>query len=80
MKILHTADWHLGKSLHKYSLEPDNQLFLNWLIEQIRERKTDLLLVSGDIFDTANPKNSALAMYYEFLTELIPLNCRVIIT
>jgi exonuclease SbcD len=80
LKILHTADWHLGKSLHKYSLEPDNQLFLNWLIEQIRERKTDLLLVSGDIFDTANPKNSALAMYYEFLTELIPLNCRVIIT
>ena len=80
MKILHTADWHLGKSLHKYSLEPDNQLFLNWLIEQIRERKTDLLLVSGDIFDTANPKNSALAMYYEFLTELIPLNCQVIIT
>jgi exonuclease SbcD len=80
LKILHTADWHLGKSLHKYSLEPDNQLFLNWLIKQIRERKTDLLLVSGDIFDTANPKNSALAMYYEFLTELIPLNCRVIIT
>jgi exonuclease SbcD len=80
MKILHTADWHLGKSLHKYSLEPDNQLFLNWLIELIKERKTDLLLVSGDIFDTANPKNSALAMYYNFLKELIPLKCRVIIT
>jgi exonuclease SbcD len=80
MKILHTADWHLGKSLHKYSLEPDNQLFLNWLIELIKERKTDLLLVSGDIFDTANPKNSTLAMYYNFLKELIPLKCRVIIT
>lgn len=80
MKILHTADWHLGKSLHKYSLEEDNALFLNWLTNEIRERKIDLLLVSGDIFDTANPKNSALTMYYNFLKELIPLNCRVIIT
>lgn len=80
MKILHTADWHLGKSLHKYSLEEDNALFLNWLVNEIRERKTELLLVSGDIFDTANPKNSALTMYYNFLKQLIPLNCRVIIT
>lgn len=80
MKILHTADWHIGKSLHKYSLEPDNQLFLNWLILQIRERAINLLLVSGDIFDTTNPKNSALALYYNFLKELIPLKCQVILT
>ncbi len=80
MKILHTADWHLGKTLHKYSLEEDNALFLTWLMDEIRARKIEVLLVSGDIFDTANPKNSVLTLYYNFLKELIPLHCHVVIT
>lgn len=80
MKILHTADWHLGKQLHKYSLEKDHQLFLDWLIATIEERKIDLLLVSGDVFDTAFPSSAALSQYYKFLQRLIGLRCKVIIT
>lgn len=49
-------------------------------MNEIQKRKIDLLLVSGDIFDTANPKNSALTLYYNFLKELIPLHCHVVIT
>jgi len=80
MKILHTADWHIGKQLHKYSLEDDHDCFLNWLADTVMERKIDLLLVSGDIFDTAYPSNAALNQYYQFLQKLIGCSCKVVIT
>lgn len=80
MKILHTADWHLGKQLHKYSLEEDQRLFLEWLSDTIQQRSIDLLLISGDIFDTAHPSNLALAQYYGFLKKLIGTDCQVIVT
>lgn len=80
MKILHTADWHLGKQLHKYSLEEEQSLFLNWLVALIKEREIDVLLVSGDVFDTANPSNQALAQYYGFLKQLVGTGCHVVVT
>lgn len=80
MKILHTADWHIGKQLHRYGLDDDHRLFLEWLAVQIKERQIDLLLVSGDVFDTANPSNQALAQYYGFLRKLIGTGCQVIVT
>ncbi len=80
MKILHTADWHLGKKLHKHDLSKDHQLFLDWLINFIQEQKIDLLLISGDVFDLANPPIEARAMYYWFLRQMIQLKCKIIIT
>lgn len=80
MKILHTADWHLGKKLHKHDLSKDHQLFFDWLINLIQEQNIDLLLISGDIFDLANPPIEARAMYYWFLRQMIQLNCKIIIT
>ena len=80
MKILHTADWHIGKQLHRYGLDDDHALFLNWLAALIQERQIDLLLVSGDIFDTANPSNASLAQYYGFLKQLIGTGCQVVVT
>ena len=80
MRILHTADWHLGKQLHKYSLEEDHRLFLDWLGSMIEERGIDLLLVSGDVFDTAFPSHSALTQYYTLLQKMIGRQCPVVIT
>ncbi|TAF95249.1 MAG: exonuclease subunit SbcD [Cytophagia bacterium] len=80
MKILHTADWHIGKQLHRYGLDDDHALFLDWLAALIQERQIDLLLVSGDVFDTANPSNASLAQYYGFLKQLIGTGCQVIVT
>jgi exonuclease SbcD len=79
-KILHTADWHLGKQLHKVDFLEDMNLFFSWLIVTIQAEKIDLLLMSGDLFDQANPSQQALNQYYNFLKTLIPLNCKVIIT
>jgi exonuclease SbcD len=80
MKILHTADWHLGKKLHKHDLTKDHKLFLDWLIELIQEQKIDVLLISGDIFDLANPPIEARTMYFWFLRQMIQQKCKIIIT
>jgi DNA repair protein SbcD/Mre11 len=80
IKVLHTADWHLGVRLHKKDLSQDHMAFLHWLINIIRERNIDVLLISGDIFDQSNPSAEARQLYYSFLKQLISVECKVIIT
>jgi len=80
MKILHTADWHIGKVLHKQSLVPEMEMFLDWIIQYIAQEKIDVLVVSGDIFDIANPSVKDRGVYYHFLSRLIGSKIQVIIT
>jgi len=80
MKVLHTADWHIGKILHKQSLKNELKLFFNWLIKVISTESVDVLLVSGDIFDLANPSSKDRQLYYNFLSNLSKLELQVIIT
>ncbi|MAW94090.1 MULTISPECIES: exonuclease SbcCD subunit D C-terminal domain-containing protein [unclassified Leeuwenhoekiella] len=80
MKILHTADWHIGKKLHKHYLHADFERFINWLIPIMREEEIELLLISGDVFDLANPSAEARRQYYLALKKLSSLNCKIIIT
>lgn len=80
MKILHTSDWHIGKQLHKYDLSPDLELFFEWMINYIKTENIDVLLVSGDIFDQANPSQAAYKQYYDLLKRLINLDCKIILT
>ncbi|MEM6279580.1 MAG: exonuclease SbcCD subunit D C-terminal domain-containing protein [Verrucomicrobiota bacterium] len=70
MKILHTADWHLGKLLNDQSRDAEHALFLDWLLEIVKAEEIDVILVAGDIFDTANPPQSALQRYYDFVSRL----------
>lgn len=80
MKILHTSDWHIGKQLHKCDLGPDLNMFFDWLRAFIQSEKVDVLLVSGDIFDQANPSQAAYKQYYDLLKNLILLECKIILT
>ena len=70
MRILHTADWHIGQRLHERSRLDEHKQFLDWLLATIQECKVDLLLVSGDIFDTSLPSADATNLYYRFLYHL----------
>lgn len=72
-RLLHTADWHLGHTLHDFDRSAEHQAFLDWLRRQIAERDIDALLIAGDIFDSANPPASAQAMFYDFLAGLARL-------
>lgn len=79
MKILHTADWHLGHRLHEQSQLEEQTLFLSWIEQYIKEQQIDVLLISGDIFDTGAPSNQSLEMYYNFLVKLVGTTCKSII-
>lgn len=70
MRILHTSDWHLGKRLFKLDRTEEHEAFLNWLVETITERKIDVLLIAGDIFDTPSPPHQSLELFYRFLHRL----------
>ncbi|MBL9179628.1 MAG: exonuclease SbcCD subunit D C-terminal domain-containing protein [Verrucomicrobiaceae bacterium] len=73
MRILHTADWHLGARLVERDRLPEHAAFLDWLIDTLRSEKIDALLVSGDVFDAANPPQDAIALYFDFLKRLADL-------
>ena len=70
MRILHTADWHIGQRLHERQRADEHEQFLNWLLETIQAHQVELLLVSGDIFDTALPSSESTNLYYRFLYRL----------
>ncbi|MGZ0080034.1 exonuclease SbcCD subunit D C-terminal domain-containing protein [Methylomonas sp. YC3] len=69
LRILHTADWHLGHQLHGVSRHFEHQQFLNWLLDALIQNEADVLIVAGDIFDSANPPAAAQAQLYDFLVK-----------
>ncbi len=73
MRILHTADWHLGARLIERDRLAEHAAFVDWLIETLRTEKIDALLLSGDVFDAANPPQDAVALYFDFLKRLADL-------
>lgn len=70
MRILHTADWHLGHSLHGVDRLPEHAAFLDWLVGVVHEREVDAVLVAGDIFETANPPTAAQRLFYDWLARM----------
>ena len=79
MKVLHTSDWHLGRSLYGQKRYTEFGQFLDWLGEAIQSEQVDVLLVAGDIFDTSAPSNRAQSLYYQFLCRVAASVCRHII-
>lgn len=69
MKILHTADWHIGQYFFGYDRKEEHTFFFDWLKKTIKEQQVDVLLVAGDIFDSPNPSAESQKIYYRFLRE-----------
>ena len=82
MKILHTADWHIGQLFHEYDRNYEHQQFLNWLVDTLQTEQIDVLLISGDVFDISNPSASSIKMFYSFLNKATRANpdLQIIIT
>lgn len=74
MKIIHTADWHLGQTFFEYDRRAEHVMFLRWLREQVTAYDIDLLLISGDVFDSPNPSADSQRMYYRFLCDIAKEN------
>ncbi|MFD2202218.1 metallophosphoesterase family protein [Shivajiella indica] len=70
MKILHTADWHLGKRLQEYSRLEEQHKVLQEIIDIADKEQVDLILLAGDIFDSFNPNHEAVELLYKTLKRL----------
>ncbi len=70
MKILHTADWHLGKRLDAFSRFQEQQMVMNEIVEIAEQHKVDLVIIAGDLFDTFNPTVEALDLFYHTVKRL----------
>ena len=69
MNFLHTADWHLGQTFYQYDRYEEHQFFLNTLLQLLETEAIEVLLISGDVFDTANPSVAATKQFYHFLHQ-----------
>lgn len=79
MIILHTSDWHIGRTLYGRKRYEEFEAFLTWLAKTIQENSIDALLVSGDVFDTSAPSNRAQELYYRFLCRVAASSCRHVV-
>ncbi len=79
MKVLHTSDWHIGRTLYGRKRYEEFGAFLTWLAETIQQSEIDALLVAGDIFDTSAPSNRAQELYYRFLCRVAASSCRHVV-
>ncbi len=79
MRVLHTSDWHLGRSLYGRKRYEEFEAFLTWLAETIQQNEIDALLVAGDVFDTSAPSNRAQELYYRFLRRVAASCCRHVV-
>jgi exonuclease SbcD len=79
MKLLHTSDWHLGRTLYGRKRYAEFEAFLAWLAQAIEDHGVDVLLVAGDVFDTTTPSNLAQSLYYRFLCRVASSRCRHVV-
>lgn len=80
MRLLHTSDWHLGRSFHREDLLGAQARFVDHLVETVRSEQVDAVLVSGDIYDRALPSVDAVALCNDALLRLSGTGVRVVLT
>lgn len=70
MRILHTADLHLGRQFNGLGLESDHQTVLNQIVDAVLTHEPDVLIIAGDVFDRASPPATAVRQFNEFVTRI----------
>jgi len=80
MRILHTSDWHLGRSFHRAGLLDAQAAWFDHLVDVAREEGVDLVVVSGDVYDRALPQVDAVLLLEDALARLADIRVRVVLT
>jgi len=80
VKILHTSDWHIGRTFHTHSTLDHLRLVLDALAVQVHERGIDVVLVAGDVFDTAVPSADAMSVLSEAFRKIRAAGARIVMT
>ncbi|NKX50354.1 exonuclease SbcCD subunit D [Arthrobacter deserti] len=80
MRILHTSDWHLGRSFHGVGMLPAQRHFLDQLVQTVRDRAVDVVLIAGDVYDRALPGVDVVNLFSDTLARIRGAGARVIMT
>ncbi|BCG60306.1 exonuclease SbcCD subunit D [Paenibacillus sp. URB8-2] len=70
MRILHTGDWHLGRTLEGRSRQKEQEAFIDELVAIAEEERADLIMMAGDVYDSVNPPAAAEQLFYEAASRL----------
>ncbi|MCW2545179.1 MAG: nuclease SbcCD, subunit [Frankiales bacterium] len=79
MRLLHTSDWHLGRSLHRASLRAAQEVFVDHLVEVVVSEAVDVVVVSGDVYDRAVPPLEAVELCSSAFARLRSAGARVVV-
>jgi exonuclease SbcD len=79
IRVLHTADWHIGRMLHGKKRYDEFDAFFAWLGDTISREEIDVLIVAGDVFDNTTPNNRSQQIYYRFLCRVAASSCRHVV-
>ena len=76
MRILHTSDWHLGRSFHREGMLGHQAAYVDHLLEVIEQERVDLVVVAGDVYDRALPPVDAVRLADETFARLAASRAR----
>ncbi|MDQ1614929.1 MAG: repair protein SbcD/Mre11, partial [Actinomycetota bacterium] len=79
MRLLHTSDWHLGRSFHREDLLGAQAGFVDFLVETVAQEQVDAVLVAGDVYDRALPSVDAVTLFDDALRRLAGTGARVVL-
>jgi exonuclease SbcD len=80
MRLLHTSDWHLGRSFHREGMLTHQAAYVDHLLDVVEAERVDLVVVAGDVYDRALPQVDAVALADETLARLAHSRAKVVIT
>lgn len=80
MRVLHTSDWHIGRTFHGYSTLEAVRTVLGAIPTIIREKKVDVVIIAGDVYDLTNPSADAVTVLQDALSAILEAGAKVILT
>ena len=78
VRLLHTADWHIGRKFHQVDLLDDQRRFGAWLVDLVRAERIDAVLIAGDLFDRATPSGEAVDLLDQMLADVLACGTKII--
>src|SRR5918996_3417468 len=80
MRLLHTSDWHLGRSFHGVGMLDAQRAFVDQLVARVKELSVDVVLIAGDVYDRALPGVDVVHLLDDALVRLTSAGAQVVLT
>ncbi|GAA4354501.1 exonuclease SbcCD subunit D [Angustibacter luteus] len=80
MRMLHTSDWHLGRSFHRVGMLEHQAVFLDHLVEVVRSQRVDVVVVAGDVYDRALPSVDTVRLLNDAVERIVDAGAQLVLT